>query len=118
MVDVGGSRGALLASILAAHPDMRGVLCDLPEVVNGAPPLFVAAGVMDRCEIVGVDFFESLPPGGDAYVLKHILHDWDDEHAVVGRPRRCQAALQRICGYGTGRAAAGGGHPHRGPSRA
>jgi hypothetical protein len=83
LVDVGGSRGALLASILAAHPDMRGVLCDLPEVVNGAPPLLVAAGVMDRCEIVGVDFFESLPPGGDAYLLKHILHDWDDEHAVA-----------------------------------
>jgi O-methyltransferase domain/Dimerisation domain len=82
LVDVGGGHGLLLATALQAYPDMRGVLFDRPEVVAGAPAVLEAAGVADRCEIVGGDFFASAPPGGDAYVLRQILHDWDDVRAA------------------------------------
>jgi hypothetical protein len=82
LVDVGGSQGVLLASILSANPSVRGVLFDLPVMVEGAAELFTAHGVADRTNIVGGDFFESVPPG-DAHILKHILHDWDDEHCVA-----------------------------------
>jgi hypothetical protein len=82
LVDVGGSQGVLLASILHATPSMRGVLFDLPVMVEGAAELFAAHGVADRATVVGGDFFESVPTG-DAHILKHILHDWDDEHCVA-----------------------------------
>jgi hypothetical protein len=81
VVDVGGGHGALLAAILGANPGTRGVLFDQPSVVAGAGPLLEGAGVADRCETVGGSFFESVPEGGDAYTLKSILHDWDDEEA-------------------------------------
>jgi len=82
VVDVGGGNGALLAAILAGHPATRGMLFDQPHVVAGAPPVLAAAGVADRCEVVGGSFFEAVPAGGDAYVLKSILHDWEDEDCV------------------------------------
>jgi hypothetical protein len=82
LVDVGGSQGVLLASILRATPSMRGVLFDLPVMVQGAAELFAAEGVADRATVVGGDFFKSIPTG-DAHILKHILHDWDDEHCVA-----------------------------------
>ena len=110
LVDVGGSQGVLLASILRANPSVRGVLFDLPVMVEGAAELFAAAhGIADRATVVGGDFFESIP-AGDAHILKHILHDWDDEHCVAilsssrnatvegGRParrRRSPPARQR-----------------------
>jgi hypothetical protein len=74
IVDVGGGHGALLAGILARHPGVRGVLFDQPAVVAGAH----AHGF----EIVGGSFFESVPEGGDAYLLKSVLHDWEDEPAI------------------------------------
>ncbi len=76
-MDVGGSQGVLLASILRATPSVRGVLFDLPVMVAGAGELFAAEGVDDRATVVGGDCFESVPTG-DAHILKHILHDWDD----------------------------------------
>jgi hypothetical protein len=82
LVDVGGSQGVLLASVLRANPSMRGVLFDLPVMVDGGAELFAAEGVADRATVVGGDFFESIPTG-DAHILKHILHDWDDEHCVA-----------------------------------
>jgi hypothetical protein len=82
LVDVGGGHGLLLATVLQAYPAMRGVLFDRPNVVAGAPAVLEAAGVADRCEIVGGDFFASVPPGGEAYVLRQILHDWDDARAA------------------------------------
>lgn len=82
MVDVGGGNGALLAALLAAHPGLRGILFDQPAVVAGAGPVLGAAGATDRCQVVGGDFFADLPRGGDLYVLKAILHDWDDAAAV------------------------------------
>lgn len=82
IVDVGGGHGPLLAAILAAAPASQGVLYDLPRVVAGAPNLLRERRVADRVRIAEGSFFDSVPDGGDAYVLKNILHDWTDEKAV------------------------------------
>ena len=82
IIDVGGGHGRLLAAILAATPAARGVLFDLPQVVAGAPTLLREHHAHDRVRIVEGSFFERVPEDGDAYVLKHIIHDWPDEDAV------------------------------------
>lgn len=92
VVDVGGGQGALLAAILAKHASVRGVVFDQPQVVAGAGPVLRAAGVAERCQAVGGDFFEAVPDGGDAYVLKSILHDWEDEQATAIL-RTCRRAI-------------------------
>lgn len=92
VVDVGGGEGALLAHILATHPTVSGVLFDLPHVVSRATPLLDAAGVTGRCDVVAGDFFTGVPEGGDAYVLKGILHDWDDP-AATSILRACRRAI-------------------------
>jgi len=92
LVDVGGGNGSKLTAILQRHPALRGVLFDLPHVVDRAEPLLQAAGVADRCEVARGNFFEAVPSGGDAYLLRHIIHDWNDEQAVVIL-RNCAAAL-------------------------
>jgi hypothetical protein len=92
VVDVGGSTGALLGAILRAHPAARGVLFDLPHVVAGADEVLADAGVADRCTVIGGSFFDSVPPGGDAYLLRYIIHDWDDERAVAIL-RRCREVM-------------------------
>jgi hypothetical protein len=83
VVDVGGGNGALLAAILGGTPGLRGILLDLPEVPEGAKPHLAAAGVLDRCEVMGGDMFTAVPGGGDAYVLSRVIHDWDDARAAV-----------------------------------
>ena len=83
LVDVAGGTGKLISAILAAHPRARGVLFDLPHVIAEAGPLLDAAGVRDRCETSTGDFFRSVPEGGDAYVMKWIIHDWDDEKSTA-----------------------------------
>ena len=83
MVDVGGGQGAFLAALLASNPAMRGVLFDQPHVVVGAEEVLRTAEVVDRCRVVGGSFFDTVPEGGDAYVLKAILHDWEDEKATT-----------------------------------
>ena len=100
VADIGGGTGALLAAILARHPGVRGTLFDQPHVVAGAPELLAAAGCR-RCDIVGGDFFESVPSGTDAYVLKAILHDWEDEEAVqvVRTVHRADRARGRARGH-------------------
>jgi O-methyltransferase domain/Dimerisation domain len=80
--DVGGGTGTLLASILTANPELQGVVFDLPEVVAGAPAELAARGVADRCEVIGGDFFASVPRGCDLYLLQSIVHDWDDDSAM------------------------------------
>ena len=92
LVDVGGGEGALLAAILAANPSMRGVLFDLPHVVAGAKDRLDRAGVADRCEVVGGSFFEAVPEGADAYLLKSVIHDWDDASAIEILSK-CRAAM-------------------------
>jgi hypothetical protein len=87
IVDVGGGRGARLQAILAANPGLRGVLQDLPAVVQG-----VAAS--PRCESVGGDFFERVPEGADAYLLAGIIHDWNDE-AAVKILKNCRKAIRQ-----------------------
>jgi O-methyltransferase/methyltransferase family protein len=82
VVDVGGGQGAFVAALLAAHPSMRGVVFDQPHVVAHAGPVLEAAGVVERCEIEAGSFFDAVPAGADAYLLKAILHDWEDEEAV------------------------------------
>ena len=83
IVDVGGGHGALLSTILAATPNARGVLYDLPEVVAGASALLSQQGVKGRVRVEGGSFFDSVPSGGDAYVLKNVVHDWPDEQAIA-----------------------------------
>lgn len=98
IVDVGGGQGLLLAEVLRAHPSVRGVLFDLPEVVAGAVPILDDAGVTDRCEVVGGSFFEKVPAGGDLYMMKAIIHDWDDERssAILRNCRACMSASARV----------------------
>lgn len=83
VVDVGGGHGALLAAVLAAAPRARGVLFDLPSVIAGAGAEFDAAGVSDRYTSTAGSFFESVPDGGDLYLLKTVIHDWDDDQALT-----------------------------------
>src|SRR5919206_741481 len=92
LVDVGGGEGALLAAILAANPSLRGILFDQPHVVGSVGPLLQRAGVADRCEVVGGSFFEAVPAGADAYLLKSVIHDWDDE-AAIEILRACRVAM-------------------------
>ena len=84
VVDVGGGRGPLLAAIVRAHPDVQGTLFDQPHVVEDVE--------IDGVEVIGGSFFDTVPRGGDAYVLKWIIHDWGDDEAVAIL-RTCAAAL-------------------------
>jgi len=92
VVDVGGGQGALLAGILRANPKLHGVVFDLPRLAEGARREIAAAGLADRCEFVGGDFFETVPAGADAYMLKHVIHDWDDAKATRIL-RTCRGAM-------------------------
>jgi hypothetical protein len=83
LVDVGGGHGLLLATILRANPHLRGVLYELPPVAEGARKLLAELEVLERCAIVAGDFFESIPAGGDAYIFKNIVHDFDDDRAIA-----------------------------------
>jgi hypothetical protein len=83
VVDVGGGHGALITSILQANPKVKGILFDAPPVIEGARPKIEAAGLAGRCETVAGDFFKSVPAGGDAYFMKWIIHDWNDERAIT-----------------------------------
>jgi SAM-dependent methyltransferase len=98
LVDVGGGHGFLLATVLRAHPTMQGVLFDRPEVVAGAAATLAGAGVGQRCEIVGGDFFADALPGGDAHVLRQVVHDWDDARAtaLLANCRRAMGPAGRL----------------------
>jgi hypothetical protein len=89
IVDVGGGQGWLLSTILTKTPAARGILFDLQHVIEAARPVVTRHGVADRCELVAGSFFEAIPPGGDAYVMKWIIHDWDDDDAtkILGNVR-------------------------------
>jgi hypothetical protein len=110
VVDVGGGHGIVFASILKAHPHLRGILLDVPSVVEGALPLLTREGVSNRCEVVGGDMFARVPAGGDVYLLSHIVHDWDDEprepdlarlpqrHGAAGKATHCRSRPARARG--------------------
>jgi len=93
VVDVGGGQGVLLHGILSAHPKLRGVLADLPAVVAGATALRTGA-IAERCEVVGIDFFKAVPEGADAYVMKAVVHDWNDD-AALKILKNCRRAIRQ-----------------------
>jgi hypothetical protein len=92
VIDIGGGTGALLAGILGAHPHLRGAVFDLPSGVGAADAYLGEHGLRDRVRIETGSFFESVPSGFDLYVLKSIVHDWDDEHAI-DILRTCRGAM-------------------------
>jgi len=83
LVDIAGGHGAVLTSILKQYPTMRGLLFDLDHVVAGAAPAIRAEGLDGRVQTASGDFFKAVPGGGDLYLMKHIIHDWDDERATL-----------------------------------
>jgi hypothetical protein len=83
LADIGGGHGSVLAAILQKYPQMKGILFDIEHVVRGAGDYLRAAGVSDRCQVLSGDFFKSVPAGADTYIMKNIIHDWDDEKSVT-----------------------------------
>jgi hypothetical protein len=81
VVDVGGGTGALLIGLLQAHPHLHGIVFDLPQTAERAKQYIAESGLAERCTAVGGDFFKDVPPGADAYILKHVIHDWSDDRA-------------------------------------
>lgn len=98
IVDVGGGHGGLISGILKKNPNLRGVLFDAPEVIEGARPKIEAAGLSDRLETQSGDFFEAVPGGGDVYIMKWIIHDWDNERSntILGHIRNQISANGRL----------------------
>jgi ubiquinone/menaquinone biosynthesis C-methylase UbiE len=83
LIDIGGGHGRLITSILRRNPQMHGILFDSPQVIDGARESVQRSDVTQRCELIGGNFFESVPLGGDAHILKWIIHDWDDEKSLM-----------------------------------
>ncbi|MEV3993195.1 methyltransferase [Streptomyces sp. NPDC049837] len=83
VVDVGGGDGTLMAHVLSSHPQLQGVVFDVPTGLAAAAGRLASAGVADRCRVISGDFFTSVPEGADAYLLKEILHDWEDDEAIA-----------------------------------
>jgi hypothetical protein len=92
LVDVGGGNGALLVGLLNANPGLRGVVFDLPSAAGRATQRIAESQLGDRCQVASGDFFKEVPRGGDAYILKHVIHDWDDERALTIL-RNCHRAM-------------------------
>ena len=88
LADLGGSSGNLLTTILARNPKLRGILYDLPHTATAARAKIEQRGVADRCEVIGGNFFESVPTGAEVYVLSHVLHDWPEE--------KCDGILRNV----------------------
>jgi O-methyltransferase domain/Dimerisation domain len=98
IVDVGGATGNMLAAVLSHHARPRGILYDRPHVVTDAPTLLDAKGVSDRVTIESGDFFKSVPTGADAYILSHIIHDWDEDQCltILGNVRKAMNPAGRL----------------------
>jgi predicted O-methyltransferase YrrM len=98
LVDVGGGTGNLLAAILRTHPRSSGILYDRPHVASQARANLTAAGIADRCSVIEGDFFESVPSGGDASLLSHVLIDWHEEKCltILSNCRRAMGAHGRL----------------------
>ena len=92
LVDVGGGNGSLIAAILKANPQLQGILFDQDSAIATSEPILTKAEVRDRCEAISGNFFESVPSGADAYFLKYVLHNWDDEKAIAIL-RNCHSAM-------------------------
>lgn len=90
--DIGGGNGSQITGILQRHSSMKGILFDLPHVIGRAKDPIDAVGLADRCELVSGNFFESIPQGADAYMMRHIIHDWDDDKSLTIL-RNCHQAM-------------------------
>jgi hypothetical protein len=103
VVDVGGGNGSLLSAVLAAHPGLRGTVIDTALALEEGPAVLRQAGVSDRCELVAGDFFTSVPADGDAYLVKNVLHDWDNESCVriLQNIRSAMGAASRVVVLGS-----------------
>ncbi len=95
VIDVGGGTGMLLGAILRRHTALRGTLFDLAHVIERAPEVLRAADVADRCELTAGNFFDGVPAGHDAYLLKWIIHDWDDTRCIAIL-RACRRAMSEL----------------------
>jgi hypothetical protein len=93
LVDMGGGVGTLMVQVLCAFPEMQGVLAEQAEVALDAQKMIQKVGISNRCQVVTCDFFEAVPPGGDAYLMANILHDWEDE-ACTQILKNCRHAIQ------------------------
>ena len=98
IVDVGGATGNLLTAVLGKYPESRGILYDLPHVVRDAPALIQSRGLRDQITIKEGSFFDSVPSGGDAYMLSHIIHDWSEEQClqILNNCRRAMNPSSRL----------------------
>jgi SAM-dependent methyltransferase len=98
VVDVGGGSGNLLGTILIANPGLRGVLFERPQVAPDARRNLAAAGVADRCEVVGGDFLQAVPDGGDVYIVSHCIHNWDEPNClrILANCRRAMPPTGRL----------------------
>jgi hypothetical protein len=83
VIDVGGGYGGIMTTILTQNPHLKGTVFDLPTVIEGTKQNMRAAGLEDRCDCIAGNFFELVPPGGDVYLMKHIIHDWGDDEAIT-----------------------------------
>ncbi|MGD9646594.1 MAG: methyltransferase [Pirellulales bacterium] len=92
LADIGGGNGSLISMVLGKYPKLRGILYDIDHVVARAKPRLEAAGVADRCQTIAGNFFESVPAGADLYLMRHIIHDWDDERSIKIL-KHCRAVL-------------------------
>lgn len=92
LADIGGGNGSVITAILRKYPAMHGILYDLPAIVERARASIHAAGLEGRCQVVAGNFFEAVPTGADAYLMRHIIHDWDDDKSVTIL-RNCRQAM-------------------------
>jgi len=98
IADIGGGNGSQITGILQRHTSMKGILFDLPHVIERAKERIEAAGLTDRCELVSGSFFESVPQGADAYMMRHIIHDWNDKksQAILRNCHRAMSSDNRL----------------------
>jgi len=98
LVDTGGGNGTVIKAVLAKYPAMQGILFDLGHVLERAGPELTRSGLGSRCQTIAGSFFESVPPGGDAYLMRHIIHDWTDEqcHVILQNCRRVMKSGNRL----------------------
>jgi len=94
LADIGGGNGSVICAILKKYPAIHGILFDLPAVVERARANIRAAGLDGRCQVVAGNFFEAVPPAADAYIMRHIIHDWDDDESLPIL-RNCRQAMSR-----------------------
>jgi hypothetical protein len=98
LVDIGGGNGTVISTVLKKYPAMKGILYDLPGVVERAKQNLAAAGLGGRCQTLTGSFFEAVPKGGDAYMMRHIIHDWTDEQCqtILSHCRKVMPAHGRL----------------------